>query len=238
MSYYHVLGVSSSADRDEIKEAYRKKVKEYHPDSEDGDRERFMEIQEAYETLSDEDSRRRYDRWLDGRESGLRGEGDQEYSESRAGGRGGLSGGRDVRGKDWSMVHARTPDGEFGWFVVGKGEGGRVFLDGSGQPTESPIYFGHQAEAEMAFDRFVDRRSGLTGSRWRRGTDGDVGYRRQLLVIAGVFITFVLVTVSLYVVSKAFSFNLAVVGGLSRLFFIVVLIAVFLYLNTRRRRPR
>ncbi len=53
--YYEVLGVSKQASADEIKRAYRKKAKQYHPDiNKDPDaEEKFKEVQEAYEVLSD-----------------------------------------------------------------------------------------------------------------------------------------------------------------------------------------
>ncbi len=62
--YYKILGVKETDSREAIKKAYRDAVKQLHPDvkGEDFDKSRFYEIQEAYETLSDEERRRRYDR--------------------------------------------------------------------------------------------------------------------------------------------------------------------------------
>lgn len=62
--YYEVLGVDKSASADDIKKAYRKLAMKYHPDRNPGDKsaeEKFKEVGEAYEVLSDADKRSRYD---------------------------------------------------------------------------------------------------------------------------------------------------------------------------------
>ena len=64
--YYAILGVNKSADAEEIKRAYRKLARKYHPDMNPGDKQaeaRFKEINEAYEVLSDADKRRKYDQF-------------------------------------------------------------------------------------------------------------------------------------------------------------------------------
>lgn len=60
MNYYNILGVSKTASADEIKKAYKRKVKENHPDR-GGDEETFKQINEAYEILSNSNKRSTYD---------------------------------------------------------------------------------------------------------------------------------------------------------------------------------
>src|SRR5919109_718400 len=79
-SLYDALGVSKTASQDELKKAYRKLVREFHPDRNPGDKEaeeRFKEIQGAYDVLSDPEKRKRYDAFgsADGRGGGFRGGG-------------------------------------------------------------------------------------------------------------------------------------------------------------------
>ena len=63
--YYETLGVPKGANQDEIKSAFRKLARQYHPDVSDAPdaEERFKEINEAYAVLSDEEKRAAYDRY-------------------------------------------------------------------------------------------------------------------------------------------------------------------------------
>ena len=64
--YYEVLGVSKSADKTELKKAYRKKAIQYHPDKNPGDasaEDKFKEAAEAYEVLNDDNKKARYDQF-------------------------------------------------------------------------------------------------------------------------------------------------------------------------------
>src|ERR1700733_13298302 len=90
--YYKVLGATKSSSADEIKKSYRKLARKYHPDANKGDpkaEERFKEISEAYNVLSDEKRRKEYDdaRSLFGGGGGRRGR-----SGEGVGGRGGAGG--------------------------------------------------------------------------------------------------------------------------------------------------
>ena len=62
--YYKILGVSENADKDELKSAFRKLAKKYHPDRNKDDesaKAKFQEVNEAYNVLSNESSRKEYD---------------------------------------------------------------------------------------------------------------------------------------------------------------------------------
>ena len=63
-SYYAILGISSSAKADEIKTAYRRLVKEFHPDRYPGGIHMFQQIHESYSVLSDDQKRQQYDQDL------------------------------------------------------------------------------------------------------------------------------------------------------------------------------
>lgn len=85
--YYEVLGVGKTATDDELKKAFRKLAKQYHPDLHPDDKEaeaKFKEINEAYEVLSDKDKRAKYDQF------GFAGV-DPNYGAGQGGGYGGYS---------------------------------------------------------------------------------------------------------------------------------------------------
>lgn len=128
--YYEVLDVSKTASADEIKKSYRKKALEFHPDRNPGDKaaeEKFKEAAEAYDVLSDQDKRARYDRLghagVDGNAggAGFQGmdmddilrrfgfDGDDIFGEFFGGGRrrGGGGGGR-ARGERGSNLRIRV----------------------------------------------------------------------------------------------------------------------------------
>lgn len=61
--YYETLGVNKGATKDEIKKAFYKLAHKYHPDKKDGNEAKFKEVNEAYQTLSDDQKRAQYDRF-------------------------------------------------------------------------------------------------------------------------------------------------------------------------------
>jgi len=60
-NYYEILGVTKTADKEEIKKAFRKLAHKYHPDKSGGNDAKFKEISEAYSILSDDKKRAEYD---------------------------------------------------------------------------------------------------------------------------------------------------------------------------------
>ena len=60
-NYYNILNVEENATSDQIKKSFRKMSMKYHPDKNNGDDQKFKEINEAYEILGDTDERKKYD---------------------------------------------------------------------------------------------------------------------------------------------------------------------------------
>lgn len=131
--YYEVLGISKSASKDEIKKAYRKQAKELHPDrnkAADAE-EKFKELQEAYDVLSDEQKREAYDKYGFAGTQGFGG-----------GGMGGFGGGfQDVDLGDLGNIFGSFFGNNFGGFGFG-GMGGQQ----NGRTRGADIEAGLQVE--------------------------------------------------------------------------------------------
>ncbi|MFA6324667.1 MAG: DnaJ domain-containing protein [Candidatus Paceibacterota bacterium] len=67
--YYNILGINKGASKDEIKKAFYKLAHKYHPDKKDGNEAKFKEVNEAYQILSDDTKRSKYDQYGSGFEN-------------------------------------------------------------------------------------------------------------------------------------------------------------------------
>ena len=106
--YYKILGVSRAATADEIKKAFRKLARTHHPDA-GGDEQKFKEINEAYEVLSDDKKRQMYDQYGTANENQIpQGWGDIFGGGFFGGGSGGFSGG-------WAEILESLRRGEGGF---------------------------------------------------------------------------------------------------------------------------
>ena len=135
MDYYQILGVGRDASQDDIKKAYRKLARKYHPDLNPNDpkaKEKFQEINEANEVLSDPEKRKKYDEYGEQWKHADEFEAQKRQYYSQAGGTGGY------------------------WQAGGTGFGGEGFGGGFGEGNESGFsdffesLFGHGARGGRA----------------------------------------------------------------------------------------
>jgi molecular chaperone DnaJ len=146
--YYEVLGIAKGASAEEIKKAYRKMAIQYHPDKNPGDKaseEKFKEVSEAYEILSDETKRQQYDQF-----------GHAAFGAGRGGGGGGSYGGYGGGGIDLEEA-LRT-------FMGASGGGGSIFENffGGGGRSQNPN--APQEGADLRFDLEIDFEEAVLGS--------------------------------------------------------------------------
>lgn len=161
--YYNQLGVEQGADKSDIKKAYYKKAKQYHPDANAGDpaaAKKFAAITEAYEVLSDAEKRKVYDAYG---HAGLDGSGGM----GGAGGFGGFGGGG----------QSMNPEDIFNVFEQAFG-GGMNF----GRPRGPPR--GRDVQVGVALDLFEAAKGVTKTVRWRSPTAGNKSL--EVTIPAGV----------------------------------------------------
>ena len=177
--FYGALGVSKKADQAEIKKAYRKLARKYHPDQNPGDKaaeEKFKSIGEAYQVLSDPEQKRQYDaiRAMAG--------GGARFSAGPAGGHGGAGGFEDVLG---AMFGGGTgPGGGSTRFNLGEGDLGSMFgslFSGGGRGSfGAPGPFGARTGGfsdggkgqDLAAEVTLDFHTAMAGSTMKLTVDG------------------------------------------------------------------
>ncbi|RCG31611.1 J domain-containing protein [Sphaerisporangium album] len=126
--YYEALGVPRAADQDEIQRAYRKLARTYHPDvnKDPGAEEKFKDVSEAYDVLSDPDKRRRYDAFGPDWRSVPEGVDPRAWSRARAGA--GAGAGAGWGGGPWGRA-GRASAGQGQGFRFSSGEGVDIDLE-------------------------------------------------------------------------------------------------------------
>jgi DnaJ-class molecular chaperone len=163
--YYDVLGVSRSASADELKSAHRRLARKYHPDlnKEEGAEDRFREIQNAYDVLSDPEKRKRYDRFG---HAGVDGPG------AAGGGPAGATGGgadwRNISPEDFESIFGEAFGGGGGFGGFGGFGGGRSAGPTKGRDLEHDLEIGFATAAFGGTERL--RMGGPSGE----ATDLDV----------------------------------------------------------------
>jgi curved DNA-binding protein len=188
--FYRILGVERSASQDEIKRAYRRLAREFHPDVRPDDRdaeERFKEINEAYQVLSDPQKRRQYDQlgasWSQWQRTGDARGGFDDFARQWFG-----QAGQNVQYVDLNDLFGRGSLGDLLETLFGMGGGrtrGTRQRSGRGRDVEAPVELTLE-EAFHGASRRLERTDGRvvtvkippgahTGSRIRLAGQGEPG---------------------------------------------------------------
>ena len=149
--YYEVLGVSRSADDNTIKKAYRKLAKKYHPDTNGGDpkaEQKFKEVTEAYNVLSDKEKRKLYDQFghaaFDGSAPGAGAQGGAYEGpfQSGFGGFGGFGGGANGSNGSYQEYHFSGDDMDD---ILKNMFGGRAGNFRQGRTSDGGTYYSYSS---------------------------------------------------------------------------------------------
>jgi curved DNA-binding protein len=173
--FYGILGVSRGASQDEIQSAYRKLARTYHPDvnKDPAAEERFKDISEAYDVLSDPDQRRRYDAFGADFRQVPEGVDPQTWARARAGASaGGSRGGWRSAGPEGDRFSSGNGFEGFGGDGVGVDEILEGLFGGRGRRSWGPIR-GADQESEIS----VTIEEAYTGGRRRLSLAGPSGPR-------------------------------------------------------------
>ena len=152
--YYKILGVNKNASPEEIKRAFRELAQKYHPDKASGNAEKFKEINEAYQVLSDAEKKKMYDQY------------GGSFEQARAqGGFGGFEGFRDFAAYAEAMKNAGgrgqgAADFDFGDL----GNLGDIFGDLFGFGQSSPRRSRKKGGRDMQIEVAVDFREAIFGT--------------------------------------------------------------------------
>ncbi len=158
--YYSILGVEKNASKEELKQAFRKKAHELHPDK-GGDEAKFKEVNEAYHILSDDEKRRQYDQF------------GTTFDNAGAGGYGGFSGGQGFQGmnfEDLGDIFSGMFGGGFGGHSRARGNDILMDLD----LTFKESVFGVEKEITLSKNSSCERCAGTgaePGTKMKTCTD-------------------------------------------------------------------
>lgn len=185
--YYKTLGVEPDASADDIKRAYRKLARKYHPDlnKDSGSEDRFKEIGEAYEVLKDPEKRKEYDQLRSG---GWRGGDDFEPPPGWQGGFRDVGGGARAGGAGFGGAGGGFSDfSEFFENLFGGGAAGGVGgMGGMGGQRRQARMRGNDARARVEIDletAYAGGKRRITLNRAEPGADGRMQSRQQSLEV-------------------------------------------------------